>query len=81
MEDLDWENDKNEVSVMITVVGLTPESARAIAQQFISWLDNQGEQDFWNACDEIGGNTRFKYNLESNNVYTNWVVIEEYAKK
>ncbi len=59
--------------------GLTPESAELIAQNFISWMSNQGEQDYWIACDFDTPYTTFEYNYEQDkDRYTPWIVIREY---
>jgi hypothetical protein len=67
----------NTVTIRIDVEGLSPESAHRIAQQFISWLDEQGEQDSWEAVATPGYNTIFDYNVEGD-AYTRWIVIREY---
>jgi hypothetical protein len=72
--------ETSEREIKITVVGLTAESAKLIAQQFISWLSNSGEQEFWDCCGlqyEIGENTHFDYDF-TDNKYTEWIVISEY---
>jgi hypothetical protein len=68
-------------SITITVHGLSEDSADAIVQQFISWLDNQGEQDFWIACEqnrEIAEHTDFEYSVEDNR-YIPHIDIKEYV--
>lgn len=70
----------NVKTLTITVEGLTPESAEAILQDFIGWLSNSGEQDYWIACDDNspGSRTTFDYNWEPDkDRYTPWVVIRE----
>lgn len=82
MEPIEPENP-NTKTILITVEGLTPESAKAIQQQFISWLCNSGEQDFWMAAelnDEMGQYTIFNYDF-SGDEFTPWIVIKEYAPK
>ena len=80
MEDV-ADTPTNETNIQITVIGLSPENAKKIAQQFISWMDNSGEQMFWDCCSirgESGEHTVFDYNYEPDkNQYTQWIVIKE----
>jgi hypothetical protein len=65
-------------SITITVHGLSENSADTIVQQFIRWLDNHGEQDFWNTCEQIAEHTDFEYSVEANK-YIPHIDIKEYV--
>lgn len=60
--------------IYIQVRGLTVESAKAIQQQFILWIDNIGEQQFWQ---DSGLDVDFDYNYE-NGEYAPDIIIKEY---
>ena len=68
------------MTIEIVIKGLTDYSAQKIKQNFIRWLEQEGEEKFCNFCHAnklIGTDTVFYYELD-NGLYVSKVEIEEY---
>lgn len=72
-------------TITVTVNGLTVADTELIIQEFLGWLSNSGEQEFWMAteCDEESlpaRNTTFKYYVVQDR-YLPEFTIEQYESE
>jgi hypothetical protein len=63
--------------VTITLATDTPEAKKA-AKQFMEWLDNSGEQQYWTACEDVPKKIQcFKYDYKKMTIIGEVDVDEE----